>query len=155
MHGMIPRLSPLVLDRFGLAEALADLAERTRRSQKVDVELQVDLAGLGEATLAPDTALAVYRAAQEGMSNALRHGQATRLQLDVQVKGAELMLELADNGSGLPAGNAAASPGHHGVRWMAERAQALGGRFELLARAAGGTLLRLQLPLPLPAKGSA
>ena len=149
MHGIIPRLSPLVLDRFGLAEALADLAERTRRSQQVQVELQVDLAGLGDNTLAPDTALAVYRAAQEGMSNALRHGQATRLQLDVQVRGAELTLELADNGSGLPAGNAvaAAGTGHHGVRWMAERAQALGGRFELLARTAGGTLLRLQLPL--------
>ncbi len=147
MHGIIPRLSPLVLDRFGLAEALADLAERTRRSQGVEVQVQVDLAPLGEAPLQPDTALAVYRAAQEGMSNALRHGHATRLQLDVQVRGRELLLELADNGAGLPSGGVPAGAGHHGVRWMAERAQALGGQFELLARAAGGTLLRLQLPL--------
>jgi two-component system sensor histidine kinase UhpB len=147
MHGIIPRLSPLVLDRFGLAEALADLAERTRRSQGIDVQVQVDLAALGEAPLQPDTALAVYRAAQEGMSNALRHGHATRLQLAVQVQGSDLLLELADNGAGLPAGGVPPGAGHHGVRWMAERAQALGGHFELLARAAGGTLLRLQLPV--------
>ncbi len=147
MHGIIPRLSPLVLDRFGLAEALDDLAERTRRSQGVDVQVQVDLAPLGAEPLQPDTALAVYRAAQEGMSNALRHGLATRLRLDVQVRGNELLLELTDNGSGLPATGVDGGAGHHGVRWMAERAQALGGQFELLARAAGGTLLRLQLPL--------
>ncbi|HVQ05325.1 MAG TPA: histidine kinase, partial [Burkholderiaceae bacterium] len=69
MHGIIPRLTPLVLDSFGLAEALDDLAERTRRSHTgVAVDLQIDLA---DAALPNETALALYRAAQEGITNAL------------------------------------------------------------------------------------
>ena len=75
MHGLIPRLAPLVLDSLGLAEALDDLVERTRRSQQgaLQVELHVDLR---EAELSADAGLALYRAAQEGITNALRHGQA-------------------------------------------------------------------------------
>jgi len=144
MHSIIPRLSPLVLDRFGLADALADLAERTRRSQGAEVQLQVDL---GDVQLQPDTSLALYRAAQEGMNNAVRHGQATRLDLALKLHEGQLQLDLADNGRGLPALPENAGAGHHGVRWMAERAQALGGRFSLQPRPGGGTLLRLELPV--------
>jgi two-component system sensor histidine kinase UhpB len=74
MHGIIPRLTPLVLDSFGLGEALNDLAERTRRSHgEVQIDLKVDLAN---AVLSSDASLALYRAAQEGLTNALRHGHA-------------------------------------------------------------------------------
>ena len=84
MHGIIPRLTPLVLDNFGLEEALNDLAERTRRSHP---EVQVELAiALGEARLPSEVALALYRAAQEGITNALAHGHAQRLQLTVDGK---------------------------------------------------------------------
>src|SRR4029079_11371547 len=77
MHGLIPRLAPLVLDSFGLADALSDLAERTRRSQEgLQIELRVELR---EAPLSADAALALYRAAQEGITNALRHGGARRI----------------------------------------------------------------------------
>ena len=52
MHGIIPRLTPLVLDKFGLADALADLVERARRSHAgVQFALQVEL---HDATLSPD-----------------------------------------------------------------------------------------------------
>ncbi len=57
MHGIIPRLTPLVLDNFGLAEALTDLVERTRRSQP-DVVLNQSI-DLGSAPIPPDVALAL------------------------------------------------------------------------------------------------
>jgi two-component system, NarL family, sensor histidine kinase UhpB len=116
MHGLIPRLTPLVLDSFGLGAALDDLAERTRRAHPgVQLTLRADLGGV---RLAPEAALALYRAAQEGITNALRHGRASRLALVVQRGGGEVGLTLVDNGSGLAcrsvwpgrAGNCGSSP---------------------------------------------
>ena len=87
MHGIIPRLTPLVLDNLGLGEALSDLQERTRRSQpEVAIELQVDAAALG---LPAEIALALYRSAQEGLTNALRHGQARHVKIEVMSRSEE------------------------------------------------------------------
>ncbi|MFG5411331.1 hypothetical protein ABXN37_28475 [Piscinibacter sakaiensis] len=86
MHGLIPRLAPLVLDSFGLAEALADLAERTRRSQPgLALTLRTSLDGVA---LRPEAALALYRAAQEGLTNALRHGRARQVRIELAVEAA-------------------------------------------------------------------
>jgi two-component system sensor histidine kinase UhpB len=144
MHGIIPRLTPLVLDNFGLAEALADLAERTRRSHAgVQIALQVDL---GTAALPADVALALYRAAQEGITNALRHGRAQRLALDVRGTTDQVQLTLTDDGEGL-APDWAQRTGHYGLRWLTERVEGLGGRFELRNAAPRGVVLRVQVPL--------
>ncbi len=63
MHGLIPRLAPLVLDTLGLREALADLVARTRSSHPGNaIELVV---ALGDARVEGELALALYRAAQE------------------------------------------------------------------------------------------
>jgi two-component system sensor histidine kinase UhpB len=144
MHGLIPRLTPLVLDRFGLADALTDLTERTRRTWPgVQIELDLDAA---EISLAPDAALALYRAAQEGITNALRHGTADRLRLALHRTADTVLLELTDNGVGL-ATDWAAQPGHYGLRWMAERVAALGGRVELSPAEPRGVRLAVTLPL--------
>ena len=145
MHGIIPRLTPLVLDSFGLAEALNDLAERTRRSHPgVALDLQIDLAA---AILPNETALALYRAAQEGITNALTHGQAQRLALSVSAQADTVELELRDDGRGLPPEGAPRS-GHYGLRWLGERVQGLNGTVQLQATAPQGVSLRVRLPLP-------
>ncbi len=144
MHGIIPRLTPLVLDNFGLAEALNDLAERTRRSHaEVGISVQVDLT---QARLPADVALALYRAAQEGITNALRHGQARQLQLRVHGEPAEVTLSLTDDGQGL-APDWAERTGHYGLRWLTERVESLGGRFQLAAAAPRGVTLDVRIPL--------
>jgi two-component system sensor histidine kinase UhpB len=148
MHGIIPRLTPLVLDNFGLAEALNDLAERTRRSHvDVALALQVDLA---RARLPADVALALYRAAQEGITNALRHGQARQLRLTVQGGPADVHLSLTDDGQGL-APDWAERTGHYGLRWLAERVEGLGGSFRLTAAEPRGVTLDVRLPLAVAA----
>jgi two-component system sensor histidine kinase UhpB len=149
MHGIIPRLTPLVLDNFGLAEALGDLVERTQASHAgVQISLQVELAG---AALATDASLALYRAAQEGLTNALRHGQACHLQLNVLGRADEVTLELVDDGRGLPAEGTQRS-GHHGLRWLAERVHGLGGRFEIAPASPRGVRLTVVLPLSVAAE---
>jgi two-component system, NarL family, sensor histidine kinase UhpB len=144
MHGIIPRLTPLVLDNFGLADALADLVERTQRSQ-ADVQVALEVA-LGAAVLPAEVSLALYRAAQEGVTNAMRHGQAHRLTLTVHGQADQVTLELIDDGVGLAA-DWAQKTGHHGLRWLAERAQSLGGSFEIAAAAPRGVRLHVRLPL--------
>jgi two-component system sensor histidine kinase UhpB len=143
MHGLIPRLTPLVLDNFGLNEALADLAERTRRSHPaVQLALQVEL---GDTQVAGDVALALYRAAQEGITNALRHGQASALQLGLHAAADGLTLDVVDDGQGLPAAGVERR-GHYGLRWLAERVEALGGHFSIEAALPRGVHLQVRLP---------
>ena len=146
MHGIIPRLTPLVLDNFGLAEALNDLVERTKASHAdVQIALKVELA---HAVLGADVSLALYRAAQEGLTNAMRHGQARHLQLSVLGRADEVTLELVDDGRGLPPEGTQRS-GHHGLRWLAERVHGLGGHFEIAPASPSGVRLKVGLPLSL------
>ncbi len=149
MHGLIPRLTPLVLDSFGLGEALADLAERTRKAHPA-VHLALRFASGPLPPLAPDDALALYRAAQEGITNALRHGQARHLTLELQREVDVLTLTLQDDGAGL-ATDWQHKPGHHGLRWLAERVQGQGGRLLVENGSSRGVRLTVVLPLARPA----
>jgi two-component system sensor histidine kinase UhpB len=144
MHGLIPRLTPLLLDNFGLQEALADLVERTCRSHAgVQVELDAQLA---DAQPSAEVALTLYRAAQEGITNALRHGKARSLRLQLRAGDDGIALEVLDDGAGLPAD----WPGRgaqRGLRWLAERVQSVGGRCEVASRQPSGVCLKVQVPL--------
>jgi two-component system, NarL family, sensor histidine kinase UhpB len=146
MHALIPRIAPVVLDRLGLADALQELADRTHAAH-AEVKVEVHTA-LGDAVLGDEAALTLYRAAQEGVTNALRHGQATRLRLSVQSTPEGLQLELQDNGRGLPDAQTAEAGDHYGLRWLRERVQALGGRLSIGNRPQGGVALQVTLPGP-------
>lgn len=144
MHGIIPRLTPLVLDNFGLADALNDLVERSRRSHaEVTIDMQV---ALGSASLPAEAALTLYRTAQEGITNALRHGQARRIVLDVAGSTDAVCLTLCDDGVGLPAQGLPLS-GHYGLRWLTERVESLHGTLALDAVEPHGAQLTVRLPL--------
>lgn len=144
MHGLIPRLAPLVLDRFGLPDALRDLAERTRRSQPgLRLELQIEP---GDTPLSSDAALALYRAAQEGLTNALRHGGAESVCVMLSSDAEGVTLRVDDDGRGL-APDWRERSGHYGLRWLDERLQALQGRFTLEPNGARGTRLEVRVPL--------
>ena len=144
MHGIIPRLTPLVLDNFGLADAITDLLERTRRAHPA-LALDAELA-LGNARVPADAALALYRAAQEGITNALRHGEATHLTLRMAGTADEVALLLRDDGRGLPEGGPPRD-GHYGLRWLRERVEALRGSVTLENLPPRGAQLAVRLPL--------
>ena len=152
MHGIIPRLTPLVLDNFGLTEALNDLVERLRRSHaELQIVLEVEL---GDCALDGDAALALYRAAQEGISNALRHGQARKLQLSVHGTTAEVTLTLQDDGRGLPT-DWSRRAGHYGLRWLTERIETIGGTLGIEGVPPSGVRLTVRLPIDVTAKAIA
>lgn len=144
MHGIIPRLAPLVLDNFGLVEALNDLVERTRRSQQ-EVSIDTDFA-IGDAPLPSELALTLYRAAQEGITNALQHGQAKVISLALHADAREVTLELADQGIGLPS-EGWRKPGHYGLRWLAERVESLSGELRVEPKTPRGVRLFVRVPM--------
>ena len=101
--------------------------------------------------LAPDTQIQVLHIVQEALSNVRKHARAGQVWLDVQ-KQPQWRLELRDDGIGFSNQDGPPDETHVGLRIMAERAERLGARFELLSTPDRGTSVVLTLPaMPRPA----
>jgi two-component system, NarL family, sensor histidine kinase UhpB len=132
-------LRPAVLDDLGLASALAALAAAVARRAEVEVANEV---GPGVPALPPDVELAVYRIAQEALTNAVRHSGCMRVRLRLAAEDGAVYLRVADDGRGL--GELPRSGG--GIRGMRERALMIGGRLVLGVGAEGGDEVELRIP---------
>jgi len=146
----ISGLRPPVLDDLGLAGGLASLAAST---PEVDLELALD-----DCRLPEHIEVALYRIAQEGVQNVVKHSRALVASVTFAVRvgaaGPEARLEIADNGVGfdtsrgvgLVAGAELPSSGY-GMLSMAERADLVGGEFTVRSRLGGGTTVIVTVPL--------
>jgi two-component system, NarL family, sensor histidine kinase UhpB len=142
MHSLIPRLAPLSLDALGLSATLENLVrDWQRRHAAVTIDLEHKL----PPDLGSSVALAVYRVVQEGLINALRHAQATRISISVDGTEERIRVSVADDGVGLPVDWA--RPGHFGLRGLTDRVTQLGGRFEVGSADPRGTRLAAEIPL--------
>ena len=91
--------------------------------------------------------LQAYKA-REAITNAVRHGHATEVTVDLQVAGQDLRLGVSDNGRGLPAGVELAQG--MGMKIMRYRANIVGGRVEIAPGAEGGVQVWVSCRQPLP-----
>ncbi|HEY4211471.1 MAG TPA: histidine kinase [Steroidobacteraceae bacterium] len=147
MHGLIPRLMPPSLDTLGLSETLENLVrDWQRRYPAVKLSLQQNL----PADLGPSVTLTLYRVIQEGLINALRHAQASSVEINVESDGQKIVVTLADDGTGLL--HDWSRPGHFGLRGLTERVEHLGGTFSIGNRTPRGVLLQADIPLSSPVK---
>jgi signal transduction histidine kinase len=107
-------------------------------------------ADLDAAALPPTLAAALYRIVCEALANAVHHGHARRIVLELSREGDDLCLTVTDDGAGFdPAAPPIPPPGHgFGLRGMQERARLLGGRLEILSAPGAGTQVAAMLPLP-------
>ena len=89
--------------------------------------------------LVPDHSVAVhlYRIAQEAVSNAIRHGQARRIELGLTANGRSVTLAVADNGTGIP--RKLPKRKGMGLRIMRYRAEVIGGAIIVEPHPGGGT----------------
>jgi signal transduction histidine kinase len=124
-----------------LAVTAGDLRFRMEpRMRAAGLKLRWDTAGLPDDLLLPGT-----RVLQESLSNAVKHAAASTVQVRLAVDAGALVLEVADDGCGLPATRSTRGKGLAG---MAKRARVLGARLDLgPAGPAGGTCVRLMVPL--------
>jgi two-component system, NarL family, sensor histidine kinase UhpB len=133
-------LRPAALDEFGLRSALTTLATgfQERSGLRVRHELADDL-----PELAPEHDLAIYRTAQESLTNVVRHAEATGVALSLASVNGHVVLSVTDDGRGVDEG---ALHDFGGVGGMRERAMLVGGRLEIGRGPNGGTEVRLEVP---------
>jgi signal transduction histidine kinase len=134
-HGIASGLFPLEGDGEGLPAALSELAAHFSSRFKVACRFH-----LAEPVRIQDTVVAnhLYRIAQEAVNNAIRHGHATKIDIELARAGPELQLVIRDDGSGIPANK----PIHQGMglRNMKYRASMIGGSLTLGGGDSGATV---------------
>ena len=136
-------LYPVALEGGGLDQGLRELAMATSAHPNVRCEYHCEdpIEIHNQATAAH-----LYRISQEAITNAIRHGRATRIDVRLESSGSGVRLVVDDDGSGLP------PPGRRGpgmgLRIMAHRAAVTGGTFEVGRDAERGTRVVVEAPNP-------
>jgi two-component system, NarL family, sensor histidine kinase UhpB len=143
---LLRRLRPVELGRIPLAELIGSLvAGFERRHPEVEFKLAISslASGYGEAV-----DLTLFRCVQEALTNAMKHGRATRVNVDlgeeVATVGRRLQLVIRDNGSGL----VASAPTGIGLTAMRERIRSIDGSSTMKCPPEGGTVISVHVPLP-------
>ncbi|MFC1661401.1 sensor histidine kinase [Gemmatimonadota bacterium] len=137
------RLRPPALDVLGLPAAVEWLVEEIepRTEMVFDLDLEPESSALGR-----DASTAVFRIVQEGLTNVVRHSEAQRVEIRMEVREGEVVVDVRDDGVGVPPG-ILEGPGSLGLTGMFERAEALGGSLEVGPDVEGGTRVSLSVPL--------
>ena len=138
---LVHDLRPPVLDQLGLLAALQQHVEPFSRETAVAVCIDTD----PSLRVPPSAEVAVFRVVQEALLNVHKHARATRVDVRVEQRPGEVVLEVTDNGVGL-AEDAAVSGRGAGLRGMRDRADLLGGKLQVARNERGGTRLVLTLP---------
>jgi signal transduction histidine kinase len=135
-------LRPAELDQLRLGKAIEWMVERTAATSTTKFGCEVD--GLGR--LPPEMEITIYRIAQEGIQNILKHAHATEAILQLQQETGTVRFSIFDNGRGLEKPR---SPDGQGLGGIAERVRLLGGKFDIQSAPGKGTRLTVTIPLPL------
>jgi signal transduction histidine kinase len=144
LRAVMVALHPTVLAYGGLDAALRAVAGQQSVAGGFEVEVDVDPEAIGHRD---ELVLSVAR---ELLTNAALHARASHVRLTLRcVAGRLLVLEVADDGAGVPLGREreALSEGHIGLAISAERVAAVGGRLALEPLPGGGTRARAELPV--------
>jgi two-component system, NarL family, sensor histidine kinase UhpB len=134
-------LRPPALDEFGLRSALTTLAAGFAERTGLEVRHRV---AKPLPALAPEQELAIYRVAQESLTNVARHAAARTVELELANGNGTVVLAVRDDGCGISRADAGA--GGTGLAGMRERAMLVGGRLTVRPRPDGGTEVRLEVP---------
>jgi signal transduction histidine kinase len=140
MRALLLELRPVQLGEVGLAQALEDLAltYRTRLGINVNADIQA-------VSLPEQVQQALFRIAQEGFTNAVRHAEATVITLVLRAAPGQIEFVISDQGKGFEPTDRKGTPGL-GLALMHERVQELGGRLTIESAPGAGTRIAISIP---------
>jgi signal transduction histidine kinase len=142
----IRALRPIYLEDLGLVTALEMLVKETEATSGLTIDFQRK--GM-ERRLSPQAELALYRMAQEAVSNVVRHSSASQAWLSIEFQLQTVLLETRDNGKGftVPEGPSEFAPGgHFGLLGLHERAELIGAELRITSSPSKGTSVRVVYP---------
>jgi two-component system, NarL family, sensor histidine kinase LiaS len=137
---IIAELRPAALDGKGLAEALQEFAETWAQHTRIPIEISIH----NKTALPLHTEQALYRVAQEGLSNVARHSSASVVRLRLAYAAEQVELSIHDNGVGFDSLDPAVSG--FGLQSMQERLAALSGCLKVESSPGNGTMLTATIP---------
>lgn len=139
------QLGPSILEDLGLRSGLEWLADRVRDETglRVDLDLRCD-----DEHIPHTVAVAVFRVAQEALTNVMRHAHATRIDLRLDDADGALLLEVADDGGGFDVDEARSRPAASvGLFGMAERVALVAGTLDIQSHKGAGTRVIVRVPV--------
>jgi signal transduction histidine kinase len=155
IHRLAWELRPSALDDLGLELALQRYLTEWSANTGVEVDFHSD--GLGGDRLPLEYETALYRVAQEALTNIARHANARRVSTLLERRSGGVSLIVEDDGQGFDADNVLAAPpgvGKLGLLGMEERLDLLGGTLDLESVPGSGTTIFARLPDPGPENDS-
>jgi signal transduction histidine kinase len=148
VHDLSVTLRPSVLDDVGLMAALQRHGKLFAQRSGIEVTCaEIDLDG---QRFAPEIELTVYRVVQEALTNAFRHGHASRVSAVVQRTATGLLATVRDNGQGFEAQGwqRRCLEGHHlGLLGIEERVSLLGGSLCIESKVGHGATVYAEIPV--------
>lgn len=153
VHRFASALRPPVLDDLGLIPALKSLMKEFGLRTGTATELKVSN---GAEKLDPARRTALFRVAQEALTNVERHARAGSVKLTILQAGANMVMTIQDDGQGFSLRRVLAARGNHhlGLLGMRERVEMVGGVFRIDSARGRGTTLNLEMPMGRIGKGA-
>ncbi len=151
LQGLITELRPASLDQLGTGAALEALISRMQSRTGLDIDLDLDLdyeSGRVASRHDPELESALYRVAQEALTNVVKHAHAGKARVAVEDVGDVVRVTIEDDGVGLDgaAEGSRDNGGGFGLVGMRERIELLNGKLEIEAPEEGGTRVRATFP---------
>lgn len=145
MRELSHRLRPPALEEFGLAVALRTLVKEMTHQTSLNAHCHL---ALNSSIVPPGVDVILYRIAQEGLTNVLRHAQATEVSVELIADDNAILMTIEDNGRGFSPYHLTAEPGtrHLGLIGMRERAAIAGGYLDVYSAPEQGTTLQVRVP---------
>jgi signal transduction histidine kinase len=146
LRALITDLRPAALDALGVKAAIETLADR-KAYEHLEIDVSIELAyeqGRQSTRMIDELETALYRITQEALTNATKHGQATRAVVEIREEATSVHLTVRDDGGGFDPG--AQSDGF-GLLGIHERTELLGGELQIDSTPGKGTTLSVRLPV--------
>jgi len=147
VHELSHQLHPAKLEQLGLAAGIGGLCHELTYRHGLKIEFAANQV---PSAISPETALCLYRIAQEALANSIKHSGAQHVRVELSGTAAVIALRIVDDGCGFDPGLLQGKSGL-GLVSMRERVFSLGGHIAIDSKPSDGTQVEVRIPLSAPA----